>query len=121
MSYHGGWRHTRVSWLSHTSTSTTFFPKQPTTFLTCFSIVERQKKARKKVCLNRVSNSQPTGHGSDTLTTEPPRWRENFNTITAKLLELTAQNYQYFVHRRLDRQTSIFPQKHLFCGGMMIH
>ena len=34
--------------------------KPPTTLLTCFG---------KKFCLNRVSNSQPPGHESDTLTT----------------------------------------------------
>ena len=49
-----------------------FFPKPPTTFLTCFSKGERRKYAVKKVRLNRVSNSQPTGRESDTLTTEPP-------------------------------------------------
>ena len=41
-------------------------------FLTCFSRGERRKYARKKSCLNRGSNSQPPGHESDTLTTEPP-------------------------------------------------
>ena len=30
----------------------------------------------KKVCLHRVSNSQPPGHESDTLTTEPPERAE---------------------------------------------
>ena len=39
-------------------------------FLTCFR-GERRKYAGKTVCLNRVSNSQPSGHESDTLTTEP--------------------------------------------------
>ena len=53
-----------VSWLSHTSANTTFFPK--TTFLTCFR-GERQKFTRKKVCLKRISNSQPPGHESDKL------------------------------------------------------
>ena len=48
-----------------------FFPKPPTTFLTCFCRGERRKFARKKNCLNRGSNSQPPGHESDTLTTEP--------------------------------------------------
>ena len=48
-----------------------FFPKPPTTFLTCFCRGERQKYAGKQVCLNRGSNSQPPGHESDTLTTEP--------------------------------------------------
>ena len=55
------------------STNTTFFPKQLTAFLTCFSRGDSKIYARKKVCLNRVSNSQPPGHGSDMLTTEPPR------------------------------------------------
>ena len=41
-----------------------FFPKPPTTFLKCFCRGERQKYARKKVCLNRGSNSQPSGHES---------------------------------------------------------
>ena len=40
-SYHGGRRPTCVSWLSHTSTNTTYFPKPLTTFLTCFSRGER--------------------------------------------------------------------------------
>ena len=48
-----------------------FFPKPPTTFLTCFCRGERRKYAGKKSCLNRGSNSQPPGHESDTLTTEP--------------------------------------------------
>ena len=50
------------------------FPKPPTTFLTCFCRGERLKYTGKKVCLNRGSSSQPEGHESDTLTTEPPRW-----------------------------------------------
>ena len=48
------------------------FPKPLTTFLTCFSRGEGQKNTGKKVCLNPVSNSQPPGHESDMLTTEPP-------------------------------------------------
>ena len=48
-----------------------FFPKPPTTFLTCFCRGERRKYAGKKSRLNRGSNSQPPGHESDTLTTEP--------------------------------------------------
>ena len=48
-----------------------FFPKPPTTFLTCFSRGERRKYAGKKVRPNRVSNSRPPGHESDALTTEP--------------------------------------------------
>ena len=46
-----------------------FFPKPPTTFLTYFR-GERQKYAGKKVCLSRVSDSQPPGHESNMLTTE---------------------------------------------------
>ena len=49
-----------------------FFPKPPTTFITCFCRGERRKYAGKKSRLNRGSNSQPPGHESDTLTTEPP-------------------------------------------------
>ena len=49
-----------------------FFPKPPTTFLTCFSRGKRRNYAGKKVRLNRGSNSQSPGHESDTLTTEPP-------------------------------------------------
>ena len=60
--------HTCVTWLSNTNTYTTFFLKPLTTFLKCF-----RGERRKKVCLNQVSNSQPPGHESDTLTTEPPR------------------------------------------------
>ena len=49
-----------------------FLPKPPTTFLTCFCRGQRQKYAEKKSRLNRGSNSQPPGHESDMLTTEPP-------------------------------------------------
>ena len=48
-----------------------FFPKPPTTFLTCFCRGERRKYAGKKSRLNQGLNSQPLGHESDTLTTEP--------------------------------------------------
>ena len=50
-----------------------FFPKPPTTFLICFCRGERQKYAGKESRLNQESNSQPQGHESDTLTTQPPR------------------------------------------------
>ena len=49
-----------------------FFPKPPTTFLTCFYKGERQTFTGKKVRLTRGSNSKPPGHESDTLTVEPP-------------------------------------------------
>ena len=48
-----------------------FFPKPPTTFLSCFCRDERQRYTGKKVCLNQGSHSQPPGHESDMLTTEP--------------------------------------------------
>ena len=48
-----------------------FFPKPPSTFLTCFGRGERRKHDRKKVRLNRGSNSQLLDHESDTLPTEP--------------------------------------------------
>ena len=47
-----------------------FFPKPPTTFLTCFCRGERRQYAGKKVLLNRGSNSQPPGHESAKLTNE---------------------------------------------------
>ena len=49
-----------------------FIPKLPATFLTCFCRGETQKYARKKFHLNQGSNSQPPGHESDKLITEPP-------------------------------------------------
>ena len=48
-----------------------FFPKPPTTFLTCLCRSERRKYSGKKSRLNRGSNSQPPGHESDMLTSEP--------------------------------------------------
>ena len=49
-----------------------FVPKPPTIFLICFCRGERRKYVGKESRLNRVSNSQPPGHQSDTLTTELP-------------------------------------------------
>ena len=83
---------TRVSWLPHTSTNTTCFPKPQTTFLTCFSRGERRKYAGKKVCFKRVSNSQPAGHESDTHTTEPSRWAKNNKTLTWSKLKAFADD-----------------------------
>ena len=48
-----------------------FFPKPLTSFLTCFCRGERRKYAGKKVT-STVDRTQPLGHESDTLTTEPP-------------------------------------------------
>ena len=63
-----------------------FFLKSPTTFLTCFSRGERQKYARKKFRLNQVSNSQPPGHESNKLTTEPPGWGYFFKVVCCKFV-----------------------------------
>ena len=49
-----------------------FFPKPPTTSLTCFCRGERRKYAGKKSRLKWGSNSQPPDYKSDTLPTEPP-------------------------------------------------
>ena len=49
-----------------------FFPKPRTTFLTCFCRGERRKYVGEKCHLSWGSNSQPPGHVSDMLTTEPP-------------------------------------------------
>ena len=51
-----------------------FFPKPSNTFLICLCRGERRKYTGKKSRLNWGSNSQPPGHESDTLNTEPPRW-----------------------------------------------
>ena len=76
-----------------------FFPKPPTTFLTCFCRGEKRKYARKKSRLNRGSKSQPPGHESDMLTTEPPG-RGAFNLDQAKILsfgkELTLSSANAF-------------------------
>ena len=53
-----------------------FFPKPPTAFLTCFCRGERPKYTGKKSRLNQGSNTQPPGHESDTLTSEPPEQGE---------------------------------------------
>ena len=48
-----------------------FFPKPTSTFLTFLCRGQKRKYAGEKVCLHRVSNSQPPGHESNTLTIEP--------------------------------------------------
>ena len=60
-----------VSWLSHTGTNTTFLSKATDYFFHMLFRGERQNYAGKKSRLNRATNSQPPGHQSDTLTTEP--------------------------------------------------
>ena len=74
-----------------------FFPKSPTTFLTCFCRGERRKYARKKSRLNQGSNSQPPGYESDTLTTEPP------GRASTERIDVCGR-------------VSIHPQKVLMCG-----
>ena len=56
-----------------------FFPKPPTTFPMCFCRGKRRKYAGSKSRLNRGSNSQPPGHESDMLTTEPS-WQGNLSS-----------------------------------------
>ena len=69
-----------ISWLSMMHmfpgflTPVILIPKPPTTFLTGFCRGERPKYAGKKSLLYCGSNSQPPGHESDTLTTEPHGW-----------------------------------------------
>ena len=78
-----------------------FFPKPPTTFLACFCRGERRKYAKKKSHLNRGSNSQPPGHESDTLTTEPP-WlgptmmKKEFENIVQKGQNAGNQHFLLF-------------------------
>ena len=54
-----------------------FLPKPLTTFLPCFCRGERQKYTGKKSRLNQGLNSQPPGHESDMLITEPPGWGDS--------------------------------------------
>ena len=78
------------------------FPKPPTTFLTCFCRGERRKYDGKKSRLNRGSNSQPPGHESDTLTTEPPgRDKTVGGVLGAKLPIFCTQ-----IDRRWDGQSN---------------
>ena len=73
-----------------------FFPKPQTTFLTCFCRGERRKYAGKKVPPNRGSNSQPPGHESDMLTTEPPgREPLTFTMYHLQLLEDVNRDFSY--------------------------
>ena len=74
-----------------------FFPKPPTTFLTRFCRGERQKYAGKKSCLNRVSNLQPPGHESDTLTTEPPGQGISLKRNEMKKCENLKEQYLWIV------------------------
>ena len=68
-----------------------FFPKPPTTFLTCFCRGERRKYAGKKSRINLGSNSQPPGHESDTLTTEPAG-ALTLQTFTSVCYRISSEN-----------------------------
>ena len=79
-----------------------FFPKPLTTFLTCFCRGERRKYAEKKSRLKRGSNSQPPGHESDTLTTEPPGRGSDLGTKVYKNTEkssLYSQSLLIFIYK----------------------
>ena len=69
-----------------------FAPKPPTTFLTCFCGSESRKYAGKKVRLSKGPNSQPPGHVSDTLTTEPPEKGDICNDVLGIMLYSDAPN-----------------------------
>ena len=69
-----------------------FFPKPPTTFLTCFCRGKGQKYAGKKSPHHHGWNSQPPGHESDTFTTEPPGRGGPF--VDSVDQDKTAQNMQ---------------------------
>ena len=60
-----------------------FFPKPPTTFLTCFCRDERRKYTGKKSRLHQGLNSQLPDHESDTLTAEPPGQGPKTNKYTS--------------------------------------
>ena len=82
------------------------FPKPPTTFLTCFCRGERRKYAGKKSRLNWGSNSQPPGHESDTLTTEPPG-----RGVCGKELTLSQMtSFRLFQTERICRQQFQFDE-----------
>ena len=59
-----------------------FFPKSPTTFLTCFCRGKRRKYAGKKSRLNRGSNSQPPGrYPTRSLLSHPGGGQPIWNTV----------------------------------------
>ena len=82
-----------------------FIPKPPTTFLACFSRGERRKYAGRKVRLDQVSNSQPPGHESDTLTTEPSGRGTNLKKGEKKGLKILLQKTLSF-KKWLDSENS---------------
>ena len=87
-----------VSWLSHTGTNTTFFPKSPTTFLTCFSRCDTRKYAEKKVHLNLVSNSQLHPPPPTNSTTRSNTTRSSIERGTAVILMDTVIAFHSLYH-----------------------
>ena len=88
-----------------------FFPKPPTAFLTCFCTCERRKYTRKKARLNWGSNSQPPGHESDTLTTEPPVWGIKF--VVCKNFQIDLINLKLYRMIQLKgklKKNDFYPQ-----------
>ena len=84
-----------------------FFPKPPTTFLTCFCRGERGKYARKKVRLNRRLNTQPPGHKSDMLTSEPTGRGTKFKVFADHKLTLSqTTNFRLFHTETKSLQTT---------------
>ena len=83
-----------------------FFPKPPTTFLTCFCRGDSRKYAGNNSRLNRGSNSQPPGQESNTLTTEPPGRsyikRPRITNIGHR------KSHQRAISRKGDSEISIF-------------
>ena len=70
-----------------------FFPKPPT-----HASAEVRKYGGKKSRLNRGSNSQPPGHESDTLTTEPRRG-QSFIELKTKLFDYLISSVRPFHER----------------------
>ena len=89
-----------------------FFLKPLTTFLTCFCRGERQKYTRKKVHLNRGSNSQSPGQKSNTLTNEPPR-QGTLNLVTRK--GLTTRNTHMKYESSTNYHSKVMEYVNVFC------
>ena len=87
-----------------------FFPKPPTTFLTCFCRGERRKYAGKKSRLNQGSNSQPPGHESDMLTTEPKMVPVSLCCTTKK----ETKNYPP-LHKKKAQKCCLIVENEFFC------
>ena len=97
-----------------------FFPKPPTTFPTCFCRGENKKYAGKKVRLNRGSNSQPPGHESDTLTTEPPLSHPGRAVQSLTLWLLTFFFIYYGWHEHLITIHPNHPVWHIIYRGYLL-